>query len=686
MSSSSVRLHVRRGENAAMLGLLAQAVAALVALVVSVFHPAPAYGLLAAQCGIGVLFWLMGWLQLRARRLAREEARDLESAERQRREKGLASLFEEGEQPQAARNLAQMERFFAPAASLVVGVLLLLPLGIQVSGWLAGGDAPFAGWFRDIAEMPPYPYMYSVLSVLLGAGLFLLGMYGAGLVKVREWEPLRAGAGYALGSTGCAVLAGLTMLVSGMFGVVPERVVSCLILLWMTLQGIEILVNFVLDIYRPRVPGVAARPAYDSRLSGLLAEPKGIFETFAHTLDYQFGFRISESWFFRFLRRALIPLACIQLAFLYSLSCFVYVQPGDVAIIERWGAPRGLAAVEGAADRWDALAQTEAGRPLGPGLWLKYPWPVERAVRVPRDRISTLTIGYAFDTEEEAREKAAELRGIVANWDREHIKDETSYLMPLPSGMAVEGLEAPGAGGGGFDTPGTVDALFLSGTFTVEYRIGSDADVFRYQYTYRDATRMLRVMAEREVTAYLAGADFWDMMARAPDRVRGELADRIRAAARETGIGIEIVNVGIANTHPPAGTVGASFLQVIASQQERMIRIHRGETDRVRIVGMTPGEADGVLREAEAYAFGREASAEAERDWFRDQMRAHAAAPEAYRELMRLRAMEEAVRGARLILLPSETTLLLDESEAMKPEGLMRSLGREIERNLREIH
>lgn len=675
MSSSSVRLHVRRGENAAMLGLVAQAAAALILLVVSLFHPAAVYGLLAAQCGIGIPFWLMGWMHLRARRLAREEARDLEVAERQRREKGLASLFEEGDQPQSARNLAHLERFFAPAASLVVGLLLLLPIGLRLLTWLTGGAAPFVSLFRATGEGLPYPYMYSVLAILLGAGLFLLGMYGAGLLKVREWEPLRAGAGYALTTTGGAVLAGLAMLVSGMFGVVPERVVAGLILLWMTLQGIEILINVVLDLYRPRVAGVPTRPAYDSRLSGLLAEPKGIFETFAHTLDYQFGFRISESWFFRFLRRAIVPLVVIQFAFLYLLSSFVYVQPGDVAIIERWGAPRGLAVVTTGADRWEALAQSDVGRPLSPGLWVKYPWPIERAIHVPRDRISTLTIGYAFDTEDVAREKAAELRGIVANWDREHIKDETAYLMPLPSEMTADGSEPAG----------TVDALFLSGTFTVEYRIGSDADVFRYQYTYQDATRMLRVMAEREVTAFLAGADFWAMMARTPDRVRGELAERIRTAARELGIGIEIVNVGIANVHPPAGRVGGAFLQVIASRQERMIRIHRGETGRVQILGMTPSQTDEVLREAEAYAFQREVLAEAESDWFRDQMRANAAAPAVYRELMRLQAMEEGVRGARLILLPAETTLLLDESEAMKPEGLMRSLGREVERNLREI-
>ena len=69
------------------------------------------------------------------------------------------------------------------------------------------------------------------------------------------------------------------------------------------LMAAEMLVTLLLEIYRPRVKGKVARPLYDSRLVGLLAQPESLFTTAAQALDYQFGFKVSETWFFQLLQK-----------------------------------------------------------------------------------------------------------------------------------------------------------------------------------------------------------------------------------------------------------------------------------------------------------------------------------------------------------------------------------------------
>jgi len=64
------------------------------------------------------------------------------------------------------------------------------------------------------------------------------------------------------------------------------------------LMAAEMLLTLLLEIYRPRIKGKIARPLYESRVVGLLAQPENLFTTAAQTLDYQFGFNVSQTWFF----------------------------------------------------------------------------------------------------------------------------------------------------------------------------------------------------------------------------------------------------------------------------------------------------------------------------------------------------------------------------------------------------
>ena len=117
------------------------------------------------------------------------------------------------------------------------------------------------------------------------------------------------------------------------------------------------------------MPGQERRPPYDSRLLGLFAEPQGVLRTIAATLDYQFGFEVSDTWFYRFMERAIVPLLLVQVVSLWLLTSLVVVDPDEVAFVERLGVPYVTA---------EDQAKGLQASLLHPGFYLKWPWPISR--------------------------------------------------------------------------------------------------------------------------------------------------------------------------------------------------------------------------------------------------------------------------------------------------------------------
>ena len=88
------------------------------------------------------------------------------------------------------------------------------------------------------------------------------------------------------------------------------------------------------------VKGKVERPLYDSRLVGLLGQPEGLITTAAQALDYQFGFKVSETWFYRLLiERALKWLLLAQAGVLVLSSCLVFIEAGEQGLLEHFGKP-----------------------------------------------------------------------------------------------------------------------------------------------------------------------------------------------------------------------------------------------------------------------------------------------------------------------------------------------------------
>ncbi len=100
----------------------------------------------------------------------------------------------------------------------------------------------------------------------------------------------------------------------------------------MFLMAAEIIFNFVLNLYRPRIADEVPRPAFDSRVLSLLSAPDSIVKSINEAVNYQFGFDITSSWGYQLLLRSTAWLILFGVFSLAALNTMVIVEPHQQAI------------------------------------------------------------------------------------------------------------------------------------------------------------------------------------------------------------------------------------------------------------------------------------------------------------------------------------------------------------------
>jgi len=206
--------------------------------------------------------------------------------------------------------------------------------------------------------------------------LFLMGKYSAGLARMNDQELLRPGASYML--LGSVVSTSVVISQTATYFGYPgwDRAVTWGVFVIITISAVENLVTLILEIYRPRIDGKKARLLYDSRLIGLLGQPGSLISTATQALDYQFGFKVSETWFYRYVEQKLALIISIQFIVLFFSSSFVVINANEKATLERFGNLEDV---------------------LDSGFHLKLPWPVDMIYRFKTDEVHSFTLGVVDD-------------------------------------------------------------------------------------------------------------------------------------------------------------------------------------------------------------------------------------------------------------------------------------------------
>jgi len=549
---------------------------------------------------VGALVAIVSWFQMRLEE--RESAEKLEFDELAR-SKSSSALFENkdaGNFP-AQQSREQFEKWFVPIFTVIV--LVLQAGGAWIAWQWLSKDTTLVGLKQPMVTM-------SLLGIF-ALVLFLLGKFSSTIARLENHRLLRPGGSYMLL---CAYLAAVA---AGAIAAVQagaprvDLIAAKLLTVLLGLAAVETALSLVLEIYRPRVKGKVARPLYESRLLGLLAHPEDVFTTAAHTFDYQFGFKVSDTWLFKFFEKALGWLIILQFAVLMLSTCLVFIDPGERGLLERWGKP-----VDG---------RTE----LLPGVHFKWPYPVDKVYRYRTEKVQVFTIGSQPDPEKAALP--------VVLWNLAHSKEELLLVANKDQG-SVDAVNKQT----GRKTP---PISLLTVSFPVHYNI---TDLRAYAYNHEDSGQLLQDMATREVVKYLAASDIGDIMALNRQQAAVELQQSIQSALDKVQppLGVRVNYIGLQDIHPPV-TVAPDFQKVVSAAQSRQAQILAAQSGAISNRAAADAKAFRLVASAEAERERAEVNVGARAALFTNQVPAYAAAPSVYRQRAYLQAFAKATAPAR---------------------------------------
>jgi len=371
---------------------------------------------------------------------------------------------------------------------------------------------------------------------------------------------------------------------------------------------------------------------------------------------------------------------------LYLLSCVVVVAPDEEAIIEHFGNP-----------------VTKAGevRSVGPGLAIKWPWPIDIAYKHRTKMISEISIGFVPKIDPET----GEIQRQPLLWGQAHYEKEYQLL------VASEQSAGPVAG--------AVPVSLVIAAVPVQYRI---KDLYSFVYEHNEPERVLEYICYRELTKFAASAKIEvdeqtdserSLLGAGRAEARSILTERIQKAADEESLGIEIVFLGLQGIHPPT-EVAEDYQKVISAVQKAQALILKAQTQRnsdlsaligsveeadelfnlamqyrqaedansveeIERIGnelddafaQAKGQIFNMLREAQSYAFENATLAQATGERFAGQLKAYKAAPEIYMHEQRLAMLEQALSKIRKYIVVADQddmqVTIIDLQEKLTP-------------------
>ncbi len=543
------------------------------------------------------------YLRERFSRRTEENKRDAALAATER---VSGSIFDEqtGDEPfSIAQTRQQFERFVVPA------IAPLLAAGLATWVW---------SLYRQLQQPVAAPEQRLLAAAFLAGQAFTTFLFSRYLLGIKMRGP-----GIALGVMCIAALLAGAATLAGEMGYPPADRFAALTLVTFTgILAIENFINFLAELYRPRRRGGEFCQSYESRLGGLLTEPGAWARNIAGALDYQFGFKVSDTWLFHFLETALLPLVIFQLVVLYLLSCLVFLAPDEAGILEHFGKP---------------VAQ------LTSGAHLKLPWPFETVRRFPVNRVLSFRIGQG---------QAGQVEPSVIVWSIPHVQGEEQFLVAAPRS--------------GTDT-NTVPVNLVAFNIPVEYQI---TNIFSFAYNHADAAQLVEQIAYRSLTQEAAARDLFDLMGDGQTRIANSLRQRIQTETDHRQLGVEIKFVGLQGVHPPT-QVAEAFESVIGALEQKEANILAAHAAAGRTVTLAAANSTKATLDATGYRAQRTEISTAEAQRFLILAQTASKSPRVFRTNLYLGVLADALAETRKYIVPASAAnevIQINFEEKLRPE------------------
>ncbi len=668
----------RRAALICVMGLVIQTLVALLMLIYSIYSGDHAAKSASILFGSGVIVWVMLLFVFDQHRRERIEAME---AEQYASSGGTsASAFSDAadELRVTARRLVFIQKWIVPASGLIFA-------GINIFG----GITRLRAW--DTYSSPEtFIYNTRILGATLTIGLalgvigFIFARFVSGMGKVQIWANLRAGAAQSVAISMVGVLIGVAAFLELSLGQMTLKNLTPMIVpIGMIVLGAEVVLNLILDIYRPRKVGEDPRPAFDSRLLGLLAAPDRIAANIGEAVNYQFGVDVTGTWFYQLLSKLIVWLVGMGVVIAWLMTMLVVVEPHERGLILTNG--RVSSPLMSFGDRGEG--------DIGPGLHVKLPWPFasyETPVSISRDggeqeEVRTTTGVRILQLASNAPDKG---KSDPIIWTESHTSREKLNIV-----QPIKGIDG--------ESNGAQSNLSLVAIEVPMHFVVRDVKLFDQFAGPGQREDLLQMIGRRVVTQFLGEWSIEDILTHQRTDMLAQLRARLEGAFAQlnngAGPGIEILFVGMQGAHPPV-KVAPSFERVIAARQNRESMLEAAQ--RVEISTLTEiagsvelaeqiveqlddieaqrressqdtalaglelevqkllesagGEAGELLLYASAQRWTRHMTERGRAVLLDGQQQAYLASPRLYRSQSYFEALLEAIEDARVYLTPSD--------------------------------
>ncbi len=554
------------------MGLLLQIFIGVVLLVFGLMRNDTAFQFASLYALVGILVWLGLIIIFHQHKLERLEA--LEDDELASTRSKAGSFFEKAshESRVAARRLALMHRWLMPAFSIVIALLLAGAAWrmLKYMDAVGNGNKNFyntddRGWAVAIC-------------LFIAAISFIFSRFIAGMAKQEAWQNLRGGAAYMVGNALVMVAVATGIIFRFFENESVIRAVAWILPGLLIVLVLEIFLNFILNLYRPRLPGDVPRPAFDSKLLSLLATPDSIVKSLNEAVNYQFGFDVTSSWGYQLLLRSFASLLILGFVSLILLSTMVVIEPHQQAVRLRGG--RII----------DNKVHTS-------GIMWKLPWPIETAsvYDVMRVRSLHLTPKVTIDapvnlwSESEPPRTDSEIEPFIVGSEPLPTDTPGGFMQPL-----VQIQSALGDAGQVSNDPEEMrqqQAAELVSNFyslvdaeiILQYRIkDTDDGLLEYlqfapegvgrRQNLSDRERALKAIAVSKVSEHLSKLSLDVVLSPGRSELALRLQEAVTRAFDEHQTGVEVVAVNLPMVRP-SGRTAPTFEELGIARQNREIQI-----------------------------------------------------------------------------------------------------------------
>ncbi len=465
-------------------------------------------------------------------------------------------------------------RKYAPYVIAIIAAILIFSL--MFSCWSA--------WHSRQAAPIPVDSMYTAAVSFIIMLISMLGTFFIGQSKDELYRWLRPMGAWMIAAGIIALLSLIGSICYSYKMLEPNEVLAKIAFVCFGVLGIELILSFITEFYRPRSLE-APRPVFESRFLALFTEPGGVARNIANTLDYQFGFKVSGTWIYSFLERALFRMLIAWFLVLWAFTCISEVGPNEVGIKMSFG-------------------KIVNSQPLEPGVYLKWPFPFGKVLTYSCDEVHQIFIGA-----EMVGADGKKSRPEVVSWGKQHYAKEVNYLVASET-----------------DDKSTTPVSQIGSSIPLQYRIRK-SQLNDYAFRNQDAAGFLKNIGEQITSKYFASVSIFDIMSSGRGKAADDLKRLIQAEADRLRLGLEIVRVNIHDAHPPEG-VAAEFQNVVGAMEEMETMGYEAKAYVNKVIPGIEASKSRILADATSYSYQVKAVSKAESERFERQMTAYKVLPQ----------------------------------------------------------